>query len=115
MSLIDDYMDDYVMMDKSTAPDGFGGFTAAWTAGAAFRAAVVIDNSLQARVAEKDGVRGVYTVTTSRSVALEYHDVFRRVSDGATFRVTSKSEKATPKSAALNMRQCNAEEFVLPD
>lgn len=115
MSLIDEYMDDFVVMDKSTTPDGYGGFTASYSEGAAFRAAVVLDNSLQARIAEKDGVRGIYTVTTSKAVMLDFHDVFKRVKDGAFFRVTSKNEKATPASASLNMRQCNAEEYTLTD
>ena len=113
MSLLDEYMDDYVFLDKLTASDGYGGTITTYSEGASFKAAVVIDNSLQARIAEKEGVKGVYTVTTSKAVSLDYHDVFKRVSDGAIFRVTSKSEKATPRSATLDMRQCNAEEFEL--
>lgn len=38
----------------------------------------------------------------------------RRVSDGQTFRVTSKGENnATPRSAGLDMRQVSAEEYEL--
>jgi len=42
--------------------------------------------------------------------------VFRRAFDGKIFRVTSDgSDKYTPASATLNMRQVTAEEYELPD
>jgi hypothetical protein len=59
-------------------------------------------------------VTSLYTVTTSRAIVLEYHDVFRRESDGKIFRVTSDGDDLyTPKSAGLDMRQVTAEEWVL--
>ena len=45
-------------------------------------------------------------------MVLNYHDVFRRVRDGKIFRVTTDGDdKATPASAALDMRVVNAEEW----
>ena len=31
MSLLDDMMEPFVMLDKTTVPDGLGGFTREWT------------------------------------------------------------------------------------
>ena len=88
---------------------------ATWTEGAAFKAAAVYDTSIEARVAAVQGVTSVYTITTPKTVTLEYHDVIKRISDGKLFRVTSDSkDKQTPASATLNMRQVTAEEFTLP-
>ena len=100
-------------MDKTTTSDGRGGFTTTWKDGADFTAACVFDSSMQARMAEAAGVKALYTITTAKNVNLQYHDVFRRASDGKIFRVTSDGDdKKTPNSAALNMRQVTAEEFV---
>lgn len=113
MSLLLDAFENCIMMDKTTASDGRGGFTTAWTDGAEFSAAIVFESSMQARAAEAAGVTALYTITTTKNVNLQYHDVFRRVSDGKIFRVTSDGDdKKTPVSASLNMRQVTAEEFV---
>lgn len=112
MSLLDLAMEDCVMMDKTTAPDGYGGFIPSWTDGAPFQAAVVFDSSMAARVASVQGVTDLYTVTTRKNTVLNYHDVFRRVRDGKIFRVTTDGDdKATPPTATLDMRVVNAEEW----
>ena len=103
------------MLTKSVVNDGYGGYTTTWTEGAEFDAAIVFDTSIQARVAEAQGVTSRYTVTTKKNMHLEYHDVFRRNSDGKIFRVTSDGDdKYTPESASLDMRQVTCEEFTLP-
>lgn len=112
MSLLDAAFTECVMMDKITKPDGYGGEIRSWVDGAPFSAAIVFDSSMQARTAQAQGVTSLYTVTTRKSKTLEYHDVFRRISDGKIFRVTSDGDdKYTPDSATLNMRQVTAEEW----
>lgn len=114
MSLLDDALEACVIMDKRTEPDGYGGYITTYAEGAEFQAAIVFDTSMEARTAEKQGVTSLYTVTTSRALTLEYHDVFKRARDGKIFRVTSDGDdKFTPASASLDMRQVTAEEFVL--
>ena len=115
MSLLDDYMENCVMIDKTTVSDGRGGFDYAFVEGAEFQAAITLDNSIQAKIAEQQGVTGIYSVTTQKSINLQYHDIFRRSSDSKVFRVTSDGDdKKTPVSATLNMRQVSAEEYTLP-
>lgn len=116
MSLLTEAMAPCVMLDRTTESDGYGGIITVWNDGAAFEAAIVIDSSMQARTAAVQGVTSLYTVTTRKALNLQYHDVFRRVSDGKIFRVTSDGDdKKTPGSAALNMRQVSAEEWSLPN
>ena len=118
MNLIDEYMEmsgGCVMLDKRTASDGIGGYKITYVEGAEFSAAITLDTSIQARVAEKQGVTALYTVTTSRALNLQYHDIFQRKSDNKVFRVTSDGDdKLTPPSATLDMRQVSAEEYELP-
>lgn len=112
MSLLSEAMTSCVILDKRTTPDGYGGVTTEWVDGAEFRAAIVKDSSMQALQAQQQGVTGVYTVTTEKTVVLMFHDAFRRESDGKVFRVTSDgTDSATPQSAGLNMRQVRAEEW----
>lgn len=114
-SLLKERMEACIIMDKSTQSDGYGGIITVWTPGAEFTAAIVLDNSLQAKIAEKQGVTALYTITTYKDINLQYHDVFKRKEDGKIFRVTSDGDdKHTPKSASLNMRQVSAEEWELP-
>ena len=112
--LLHDSMENCVMLNKQTTSDGYGGYETTWVDGAEFKAAIVLDTSIQAKVAEQQGVTGIYTITTSRALNLQYHDVFRRVRDGKIFRVTSDGDdKLTPASATLDMRQVSGEEFKL--
>lgn len=113
--LIEHFMQDCVMVEKRRVPDGQGGFVTRWEDGAPFRAAIVKDNTLAARVAEKQGVTEVYTVTTDAGVGLDYHEVFKRASDGAIFRVTSNAADSRPPDAAtFTFEQVTAERWVLP-
>lgn len=115
MSLLADAFETCTMLHKTTQDDGYGGEVAAWIDGATFQAAITFDSSMQARVAQSQGVKSLYTVTTKKNKVLEYHEIFRRESDGKIFRVTSDGDdKATPESATLNMRQVTAEEWEVP-
>ena len=113
--LIDTTKTRCTMIDKTTVPDGQGGTQRAWVDGASFDAAIIKDSSMQARIAEKQGVTELYTVTTDINVQLDFHDVFRRESDGAIFRVTSNiDDSKTPKVASFQFGQVTAEKWVLP-
>ena len=115
MNLIEEFKTPCVMLEKKRVPDGEGGFITSWAEGAEFKAAVVFDSSLEARTAEQQGVSSLYTVTTAKNAKLEYHDVFKRLSDGKIFRVTSDGDdKQTPERATFQFAQVTAEEWSLP-
>lgn len=115
MSLLKEAMSKCVLLNKTTEPDGYGGRKDVWVeSDYVFDAAVVFNTSIQARVAQAEGVTSLYTVTTEKATTLEFHDVFRRLSDSKIFRVTSDGDDSfTPNSATLDMRQVTAEEWIL--
>lgn len=116
MSLLTDAMEEFVFMNKTKEEDGYGGYINTWTDGITFDAAAVFDNSIEARTAEKQGVTSLYTITTSRAMTLEYHDVIKRSRDQKVFRITSDGDdRFTPRMASLDMRQVSAEEWRLTD
>lgn len=115
MSLLDEAMETYIMLNKISSDDGYGGTITTWQEGARIQGAMVFNSSIEAKVALSQGVTSVYTLTTSRSITLEYHDVLRRIRDGKIFRVTSDGDDLfTPQSAGLDMRQVSCEEWTLP-
>ena len=114
MSLIDAFKEPCIIMNKAKVSDGEGGLKVEWQEGAEFDAAIVKDSSLEARIAEKEGLTNTYTVTTSPNAALEFHDVFKRVHDGQVFRVTSNGDDVRPPSVAtFDFEQVSAEEWEL--
>lgn len=112
MSLLSESMTTCVLLDKQRIPDGEGGFTENWVDSVNFEAAIVFDTSMEARIGSKQGVTSRYTVTVPRGIRLSFHDVFRRISDGKIFRVTSDGDdKVTPPSASFAFSQVTAEEW----
>lgn len=112
--LMNDFVEECTLLEKVRIPDGEGGWTTSWTDGLSFSAAITYDTTLQARVAESEGMQSTYTVTTEAGIQLDFHDVFRRNRDGQVFRVTSQgSDKRTPPSASFQVSQVAAEEWAL--
>lgn len=115
MSLLSDAYESAHIYDKVSIPDGRGGITKAYTEGPEIMVAFSFDTSTEARIAEKEGTDNRFTLTTSRAVNLQYHDVIKRTRDGKVFRVTSDGDdNFTPASASLDMRQVEAEEWEIP-
>lgn len=114
MTLLDEMRDSCVMMDKRTVPDGMGGFTIVWTEGAAFEATVIKDNSTEAIVGQQQGMNELFTVVVDKSIALDYHDVFKRLSDGQTFRLTSSTlDSAAPERSTVPIAKATCERWAL--
>lgn len=117
MSLLSESMESCRIIDKTTKADGYGGTYTVWTPGAPINAAIVLDTSIEARRAEAEGVKSLYTIVTSKAVYLPFGEIIQRESDGKYFRITSDgSDKRTPASAGLDMRTVTAEWLKgLPD
>lgn len=114
MSMLNDAMEPCVLLDKKRKPDGEGGYITEWMDSVEFDAAITFDDSMQARIGAKSGVTSLYTVTLPRGFKLDFHDVFRRLSDGKIFRVTSDGDdKHTPDRASFQVSQVTAEEWTL--
>ena len=112
MSLLDEAFEKAYIMDKTTEPDGYGGVITTWAEGAQIECTFAMDSSLQAKLAEKQGVKDLYTITTRKNVVLRYHDWIKRARDGGFYRITSNGDDSeTPVSAGLNMRVVSAEKM----
>lgn len=112
MTLIDAFKEACTLQERVRVPDGEGGWATRWADGPRFMAAIVLDSTMNARIAEAEGVTGVYTVTTDKNVPMVFHDAFKRDSDGKVFRVT-KVNDSTPDVASFQFNQYQAEEWEL--
>lgn len=114
MLLLNEAMQEVILMEKRRNPDGEGGFITEWIESVIFNAAITFDNSIQAKIAESQGVKSLYSVIVPKNAKLEYHDVIKRVSDGKIFRITSDGDdEVTPSRATFQFSKVSAEEWNL--
>lgn len=114
MSLIAEAMEKSYIIDKTTAPDGYGGVKTEYKQGAEILVAYAMDSSTEARIASQQGVNNRFTLYTKRSVILRFPDIVQRSSDGKFFRITSDGDdRRTPNAAGLDLRAVEAEEWEI--
>lgn len=101
------------LLEKTRVPDGEGGWDTRWVDGMSFDAAITHSSTIEARVAESEGMTSTYTVWTEKGFTLDYHDVFRDAS-GQVYRVTSQGgDEETPASASFQLGHVSAERWQL--
>lgn len=106
------FFTDCTMQSKTTVSDGQGGVTTDWTNGSTFKAAIVKSNTAVERVAERQGAKAGYIITTPIDIVLKFHDVFKRDKDSKLFIVTSDAtDTSPPEFATFKFNQVTAEEF----
>lgn len=115
MSFLDGFARTCVMMEKTRAPDGEGGYKTTWSEGVEFQNYQAMDTSMEARRAEKEGVTNLYSALVDKAVPIEYNDYFKDTSTGDTYRVTSEPrDKESPRSASFSLKYFTAEKRALP-
>ena len=115
MSLLTQMMEECKILNHVRTDDDFGGYTDAWTEGATFKAAIAKNSSPEILAAEQQGVSEQFTVVVGDTFSLDYHDVFKRLSDNSIFRVTSRTQDSTAHPAStVRIAKVTAERWVLP-
>lgn len=114
MSLLDSMQCRCVRLEKTETPDGLGGYRAVWTEGATFDAVLIKRRAGLEGEAQREALVEAFVVLTAPEVELRHPDVFRRVSDGATFRVTTANgDDATPGEATVRAAKAECERWDL--
>lgn len=114
--LLDSVGTKYVLMEKKRMPDGEGGWLPTqWTEGAQFENYQALDTSMEARIAEKEGVTSVFSGLVKKDLPIQYGDYFKNTETGVVYRVTSDpDEKKAPKISSLDLKFFTAERSALP-
>lgn len=105
--------EDCTLLVGESVPDNEGGTSVTWTDGDTFKASIMMVGTSNGETGSKQASKREYKVTTPVGVGLRFHDVFRRESDGAIFRVTAKIN-STPKCATFAFEKVSCEEWRLP-
>ena len=114
MSLLDDFARTCVLLEKKRVPDGAGGYKVEWTEGIEFVNHQSRDTTMEARIAENQGVSSVYSALVEKALPIEYGDYFKDKEAGTIYRVTSRpEEKESPKSASFALKYFTAERAEL--
>lgn len=115
LSLIESMMEDFFFLNHVREDDPYGGYLDTWVEGATFQAAVIKNSTTQAQIAEKQGIEEIFTIVTKKTVMLDFHDVVKRKSDNAIFRVTSRAvDSSAPAESTVPIVKVSAERWVLP-
>ena len=116
LRLIDTMMEKCRILNHIREDDPYGSYTDTWRDGASFDATIIKDTTTEAHIAEKQGITEIFTVVTRKQFPLSYHDVFRRLSDGQIFRVTSNAKDSeAPEASTVKIAKVTAERWSLPD
>lgn len=112
---IDDFFEELQLIEKKSVSDGMGGFTSEYVEGAEFLGAVSVDNSMEALIAQQQGVKSLYTITVRKNVNLFYDDVIKRIRDNRYLRITSnKQDIESPNNISeMELYQVKAEPYFL--
>lgn len=107
---LSDFFEPFVMQVQDSRPDGLGGIEW-WTEdGDTFQAGISTMSSTEAKIAEQNGMKTIYTIVAPESVTLRQDDRVKRVKDGRLYRITSDSaDMTTPAPASVRYAQVTAE------
>ena len=108
------HADKFVILDRKTT-NGAWGPIVEWHDGLEFQCLLTLNSSMEARIAEQAGVTSLFTGLIDQDTPLEFHGMFRRVSDNAIFRVTSEpKDDETPSVASFSLKKFSAERSEIP-
>lgn len=114
MSLLSESMEAFIVMNKSTVPDDYGGSKDVYVEGMEIMGAMPYNRSTIAKIANAVSAQTSYTLIVEKKYALEFYTILKRVEDGRLFRImTGTNDHQTPKTAGLDMRAYDVEEVKI--
>jgi hypothetical protein len=108
-----DYFEPVYVQSWQAMTDGFGGVLWGWADGVEINVGFILDQSIEARVAEAQGIKSIYTIVSMLNSGIENNDVIRRIKDGAFYQITSDFNE-TPMVADVQFKQASAEKVLRP-
>lgn len=105
------FSEPYCRMTAIRTPDGWGGETVQWTAGAALAAALADVHETVVSFGGGRAVKQQATVYLSREETIAPGDVIRREGDGALFRLTGYGTDA-PAEGDIPLKKVPAERMM---
>lgn len=113
--MVEEFYEPLIYTEKKIISDGMGSYWEDYVDGTEFMGAITLEQSIQARIAEQQGLKTIFTITTSRNIPLKFSDVIKRKSTGEYFKIGSNGfDMQTPSMSNLDIQQVTAERFTIP-
>lgn len=106
--------EEFVVMNINLTDDGYGGQAYRVVEGLHFNAVLILGNSIQAEIAQKQGVTGIYTLAYPKSLDIPARTVIRRVKDGKYLRTIELDGNPMPDESSVEVKVTRAEDYILP-
>lgn len=110
----EDVGEDYIVLNRVMQSDGLGGQMYTIVEGLSFKGLIILNQSIEGQIAQKQGVTGIYTFAYPKNLKIPPKTILRRIKDGKIFRTTDLEGNATPDISSLNMRVTRLEDYTLP-
>lgn len=112
MMLIFDMMEQCCIVNKAMVDDPYGSFQQVLTDGATFDATIIKNTTTEAQIAQKQGIKELYTVVVRKGVPLEFNMLIKRLSDGQIFKITSNAtDSDAPNASTVRIAKVTAERW----
>lgn len=111
--MLQDYFEDFILLERTQTPDDLGGVSFSWTEGMTFRGAVTQVVGKEIDPAGLLALKTIPMLLHEWDVTLFQDDRVRRVRDGAEYRITGQSsDMRTPLLSGLSFCQVPVERLV---
>lgn len=97
---MEDFFVPMCVMNKVYRPDGLGSVLVVYEDGPSFDGGIVLNSTTEMLIAQQEGRKSIYTLTTSVPLPLEIGDRVKRLSDEALFKITSDGADMQPPTIA---------------
>ena len=100
-------------VNKAVVDDLYGSTTEVLTDGAQFDAYIIKNTTTEAQIAEKQGIKEIFTVVVRKGTNLEYNNLIRRLSDSVIYKITSNiKDSEAPGASTVKVAKVTAEKWV---
>lgn len=105
---------EFCYMEKHHESNGLFGTVTTWEEGLHFNAVERHDQTIEAQQAEQQGTASTYSLYVDQSVDLQEFDHIKRIEDGQTFEVTTRSaDKISPAESGMDLAVVQCKKVVL--
>ena len=106
--------EEFVVMNINLTDDGYGGQAYRIVEGLHFNAVLILGNSIQAEIAQKQGATGIYTLVYPKNLDIPARTVIRGIKDGKYLRTIELDGNPMPDEASIEVKVTRAEDYILP-